>query len=268
MNIGDGRQLFDTVFPVVSRARAAILDVYHSGRFETEEKSDKSPVTVADKASNTIITEGLARIFPKIPVVSEESRSGDQQQAADWFWLVDPLDGTKEFIRRNGEFTINVALVDGTGAPRWGLVDVPLYDQSFFAGGGEAFCRTAEGVRPLPALRPVHPHESLIVAVSRSHQGSADDWLREHRVPVRQLVYSGSAIKFCWLAEGRIDFYPRLLPTMGWDTAAGQALVEAVGGVVTGIENGQPLRYRPRAEINPTFVACRPPADEFTTSRF
>lgn len=242
---------------MVLEARRAVLDVYQSGDFDTEEKTDKSPITRADRASHKILSEGLSRLFPEVPVISEESRSKDYAGGRDLFWLVDPLDGTKEFVRRTGEFTINVGLVDAKGHPLWGLVDVPLSDRTYFGGGGAAFCRTVGGVSRLNPLSATSSDQPLRVAVSRSHQGAADEWLREHNVVVKDLVYAGSAVKFCWIAEGSIDLYVRLLPTMGWDTAAGQAVVEAVGGRVTTLD-GDALTYRPHAEANPEFVASRP----------
>jgi 3'(2'), 5'-bisphosphate nucleotidase len=246
------------VQPIIEQAREAVLAVYESGRFLTEEKSDHSPVTAADRASHAILLEGLERLDGHVPVISEESRERDKVADATPFWLVDPLDGTKEFLRRSGEFTINVALVGGDGQPVWGLVDVPLYGRTYFGGEGRAFYQDQTGVHPLGMLSPITEFEAVRVALSRSHLGTAEDWLKSHQVVVRSTVYAGSAVKFCWVAEGRVDLYVRLRPTMGWDTAAGQAIVEAVGGYVRHAETGEPLTYRPHAEVNPSFVASRP----------
>lgn len=261
MNQEQRRMLAQQVQPVVEEARQAILAVYHSGLFETEEKSDHSPVTAADRASHGILMDGLRPVLADVPIISEESRHADQVTHGSLFWLVDPLDGTKEFIRRSGEFTINIALVDGSGVPIWGMVDVPLAGTTYYGGDGEVLCRDAQGVRALPPLEMKDASEEMTVALSRSHQGAADDWLREHGIRPKRLVYSGSAVKFCWVAEGRVDLYVRLRPTMGWDTAAGQALVEAAGGGIRDLD-GNPLRYRPRAEVNPYFIAFRPLTDE------
>lgn len=258
MNEEERNRLADLVYPIILEARSAVLKVYRSGSFDTQEKSDHSPVTAADRASHQILTAGLSGVFPDIPVISEEAQEsplplGDRER----FWLVDPLDGTKEFVRQSGEFTINVGLIDRSGRPLWGLVDVPLSGATYVGGGGGAFRRDASGDTRLGLLQPAVPGQDAVVALSRSHQGAADDWLREHHVKVRRLVYSGSAVKFCWTAEGRVDLYVRLLPTMGWDTAAGQAIVESVGGHVHTMD-GVPLTYEPAARKNPHFVAARP----------
>lgn len=258
MNGEECKSLADAVYPVILEAREAVLKVYRSGRFDTEEKSDHSPVTAADRASHKVLSEGLSRLFPEVPVVSEEAHEeplplGDGAR----YWLVDPLDGTKEFIRQTGEFTINVGLVDRSGRPIWGLVDVPLSGRTYVGGGGGAFSRDASGDMPLEPLKPATAGQGAVVALSRSHQGAADDWLRAHHIAVKRLVYAGSAVKFCWAAEGRVDLYVRLRPTMGWDTAAGQAILESVGGSVHTME-GVPLRYEPAARVNPFFVAGRP----------
>ncbi len=253
------RELFERVWPVVERARSAILDVYASGDFSTQEKSDHSPVTRADQASHEILWEGLAPILPKVPIVSEEmGESRTESTGKDSrFWLVDPLDGTKEFIRKNGEFTINVALVNETGFPVWGLVDVPLQGRTYVGGLGSAFWIQRDHIVSLPALRHLLPQDARRVALSRSHQGTVDEWLKANRIPVATLVYAGSAVKFCWVANATVDLYVRLLPTMGWDTAAGQALIEAVGGSVVTLD-GHRLKYHPFAEVNPSFVASAP----------
>jgi 3'(2'), 5'-bisphosphate nucleotidase len=256
-------QLADAVHPLVMEARRAVLGVYESGRYGEEQKEDNTPVTDADRASHNILVGGLAELFPDIPVISEESRGADQEHSGSFFWLVDPLDGTKEFIRGTGEFTINVALVDQQGSPVWGLVDVPLQQRSYVGYGAHAFVREAGGDTALHRLAPMDPAKPRAVALSRSHRGAVDEWLREHHIEAERVVYAGSAVKFCWLAEGRIDLYVRLMPTMGWDTAAGQALVEAVGGTVHALPGGR-LTYRPRAEVNPSFAAQAPQAQPGT----
>nr|WP_243239281.1 3'(2'),5'-bisphosphate nucleotidase CysQ [Sulfobacillus harzensis] len=244
--------------PVVEEARAAILAVYHSGDFHTEAKLDNSPVTEADRASHRILTAGLAKLTPDIPVVSEEA-VGTRPTIKEGhpFWLVDPLDGTKEFVRRLDNFTINVGLVDGEGVARFGFVDIPVEGRSFVGGQGRAWVWDETGQKLLAPLGAASPAEPLRVAMSRSHRGQAEEWLSDHHLPVKDLVYAGSAIKFAWIAEGRVDLYVRLLPTMGWDTAAGQAVLNAVGAEVVTLE-GSPLRYRPGAFPNPHFVASRP----------
>lgn len=251
------------VHPVVLEARRAVVAVYESGRYGAEQKADQTPVTDADRASHQILVEGLSQGFPEIPVISEESRGADRERAGSYYWLVDPLDGTKEFIRGTGEFTINVALIASDGVAVWGLVDVPLQQRSYIGFAQQAFIRELGGDTPLPPLAVPDPDKPRVIALSRSHRGAADTWMSERGITPGQVVYAGSAVKFCWVAEGSVDLYVRLLPTMGWDTAAGQALVEAVGGTVQTMA-GQRLRYQPRAEVNPSFVAQAPTAPATT----
>lgn len=250
-------QLADAVHPVVLQARDAIVAVYHSGHMGATHKADNTPVTDADRASHDILVAGLAQRFPDIPVISEESRGADLTAGGSYFWLVDPLDGTKEFIRGTGEFTVNVALVDPSGIPIWGLVDVPMQQKSYIGYQQRAFVRTRSGDAVLDRLASIPPSHPRAVALSRSHQGTVDEWLQTHHIPVDRVVYAGSAVKFCWIADGAVDLYVRLLPTMGWDTAAGQALVEAVGGSVRSLQDER-LSYRPYAQVNPSFRAERP----------
>lgn len=244
--------------PVIHEAREAILAIYTSGEFQTEEKADQSPVTAADRASHEILVRGLRDVTPDIPVVSEEVVGARPKIESDrLFWLVDPLDGTKEFVRHSDEFTINLALVDSNGVPRFGILDIPSEGRTFIAGDGRGWVWDGTRRAPLSPLNPRNREAGLVVALSRSHRGQAEDWLSEQGIRVREMVYAGSAIKFAWIAEGRVDLYLRLRPTMGWDTAAGQALLEQLGGTVQTLR-GQPLRYQPGAFVNPDFVAARP----------
>lgn len=255
--MSDGEALYETIKPIVEQARQAVLTVYQSGVFHTTEKSDHTPVTAADEASHHILVEGLQDIFHGVPTISEESRQADQAAHLSQFWLIDPLDGTKEFIRRSGEFTINVALLDSQGSPVWGLIDVPLTGRTYVGGLGASFYAEGNGKTPLPPLLPIPHHQPRRVTVSRSHRGQTDEWLAQRGIPIQEVIYAGSAVKFCWVQEGRADLYVRLMPTMGWDTAAGQALVEAVGGTVCSVD-GSRLTYHPWAEVNPGFVVSRP----------
>ncbi len=254
-------ELMAALEPVVEEARKAVLAVYRSGRFDTQEKADHSPVTAADKVSHDILVDGLRRITPEIPVISEESvGGGPDTPPRGLFWLVDPLDGTKEFIRKSGEFTINLALVDDLGIPQLGIIDVPIQGRTYRGSAAGAAVLGADGATThLPRLTPISEARALAVALSRSHQGQAEGWLDAHQIRTRRVVYAGSAIKFCWIAEGRVDLYVRLRPTMGWDTAAGQAIVEAVGGSVCAFD-GTPLTYLPGAHTNPNFIASAPRA--------
>ncbi|MCY0877667.1 MAG: 3'(2'),5'-bisphosphate nucleotidase CysQ [Firmicutes bacterium] len=254
MTDGGPAALFEALVPVLLKARAAILDVWASGQYETHAKSDASPVTRADKASHHILVDGLSRLWPEIPVVSEESAEHETLPEFSRFWLVDPLDGTKEFLRGSGEFTINVALVD-EGLPVFGVVDVPLARLMYAGGDGRGWRRDDRGVQPLAALAPDGAAAGWVVAVSRSHRDATfEAWLQAQGIVAREVRFAGSALKFCWIAEGTADVYPRLKPTMAWDTAAGQALVEAMGGQVLDL-SGRPLRYRSTSLVNPSFVA-------------
>lgn len=237
------------------RAAAAILDHYREA-IDHHHKSDGSPVTAADRAAEAIILEGLARLTPRLSIVSEEAFSEGRTPdiaLTSPFWLVDPLDGTKEFLRRNGEFTVNIALVTAE-APILGVVLLPATGECFGGAVDQgAFRQIGDGgAEPIQARRP--PAEGLTVLSSRSH---ADDRaLAEYLAPlkVRERVIAGSSLKFCRIAEGRADLYPRFGPTMEWDTAAGHAILSAAGGSVTS-PDGAPFRYGKPGFGNGAFVA-------------
>jgi len=251
--------LLPGVLRVARAAGRAISMVYTRTDLGVETKADQSPLTAADSAAHDVIAAGLARLAPDIPLWSEESAAIDWDTRRHWqeFWLVDPLDGTKEFIKRNGEFTVNIALVRGHTSVL-GVVHAPVLKRDYYGSAGAGAFRSDDGspgelirVRS-PALPPVR------VAGSRSHRGSSlDDILA--RLGDHTLVSMGSSLKFCLVAEGEADFYPRLGPTSEWDTAAAQAVVEAAGGAVLDLQ-GQPLRYNTRQEVlNPFFIACGDP---------
>jgi 3'(2'), 5'-bisphosphate nucleotidase len=251
-----------------------VLDVYR-GPFEVKCKDDSSPVTAADHKSQAAILAKLRREFPGIPVLSEEGAHADYELRSLWpvCWLVDPLDGTKEFVRRNGEFTINIALVQD-GSPRLGVVYVPLAAMMYWgstagafravvpAGAEEPEERAQEvafalgaGATPLPLA--TQSADTVSVVVSRSHADQATaDYLRRLEArgrPVLSLA-AGSARKTCLLAEGVADVYPRFGPTMEWDTAAGQAILEATGGRMVDVRTRERLAYNKPTLVNPPFV--------------
>jgi 3'(2'), 5'-bisphosphate nucleotidase len=236
------------------RAGAVILEVY-AAEFDVHRKSDESPVTLADHRSEAIIVAALHEIAPEIPVIAEElaEAHGLPTVAPPLFWLVDPLDGTKEFVARNGEFSINIGLVEGD-RPVLGLIHVPAKDLTYAAAGPGTATRQEGRGAPAPIAARSPPASGLVVTHSRSHNTSAkvDAFLQGMNV-ARRLV-SGSAYKFCLIAEGSADLYPRFGPTMEWDTAAGQAILEAAGGSVTTIE-GAPFRYGKPGFLNGGFVA-------------
>ncbi|HCY14473.1 MAG: 3'(2'),5'-bisphosphate nucleotidase [Curvibacter sp. GWA2_64_110] len=255
-------ELLPQVVRIAHEAGAAIMDIYSAmpaTGHQIIRKEDGSPLTQADLAAHQVIARALARLTPDIPVVSEEdSASQAHRQPRGRFWLVDPLDGTKEFLARNGEFTVNIALVqDGVavlgvvvapalGLAYWGAADLGAFRQS--RRGTEAI-RVASGQE-----RSGCP---LRVLASKSHMNAeTQDFLR--RLGPHELIQSGSSLKFCRLAEGSADLYPRLGSTCEWDTAAGQAVLEAAGGRVSQLD-GAPLRYGKPDVVNPHFIATTVP---------
>jgi len=267
-------ELLDELTTIVSAASAAILAI-RAGALKTHAKADHSPVTAADHASEMVILAGLARLLPDVAVISEEATALSISASApsDPFILVDPLDGTRELIAGRDEFTINVAIVVG-GRPQLGIVAAPAQGVLWrgIVGKGAERLRLAAG-RPATAAEErtvVHvraaPRASMIAAASRSHLDPQTEAFLA-RLPIAEWRTSGSAIKFCQLAEGTADVYPRLSTTCEWDVAAGEALLSAAGGVVT-TPRGAPLTYG-RREANfriPGFVAWGDPtaANHFT----
>ncbi|MDX2298125.1 MAG: 3'(2'),5'-bisphosphate nucleotidase CysQ [Xanthomonadaceae bacterium] len=238
---------------IAQRAGAAIMAVY-ARDFDVSAKDDASPLTEADMAAHRLIVAGLQQLTPDIPVLSEESAQIDWAVRQRWsrYWLVDPLDGTREFIKRNGEFTVNIALIDGD-APVLGVVYAPALDELAFALRGRgAFVRMGEDDVALTTRRPALA--PLRVAASRSHRDARTQAALE-RMGEIECLGLGSSLKFLRIAEGRADVYPRFGPTSEWDTAAAQCVLEAAGGAVLGMD-GAPLRYnRKDSLLNPDFIA-------------
>lgn len=254
MKVEVGRALLDGVRDIASKASERVLEVYRSA-FEVARKPDRSPLTEADLASHRIIAAELGRLTPGIPILSEESAEDvDFATRAGWsrYWLVDPLDGTKDFVKRNGEFTVNVALIEGH-APVLGVVAAPakgiVYAAARALGARRYGPRGA--VSPLavraPAAKPWR------VAASRSHADARTEAFI-HNLGPSERISIGSSLKFCLVAEGAIDVYPRFGPTCEWDTAAAQCVAEEAGGRVT--DTGlAPLRYNTRKSLlNPYFL--------------
>jgi 3'(2'), 5'-bisphosphate nucleotidase len=245
------------------RAGEAILAVY-ARDFGVEAKADRSPLTEADLASHRVLVAGLGALAPGIPVLSEESPASEVAGRRRWrrLWLIDPLDGTREFVKKNGEFCVCIALVED-GVPVLGVVHAPVGDTGWSALAGEGVWKHGpEGreqrLAPRPASVTPPTLAGLRVAASRSHLDVRTAALLE-RLPGAERVALGSALKFGLLAEGRLDLYPRFGPTSEWDTAAGQCLVEAMGGAVLDLE-GRPLRYNQRDTlINGDFLALSDP---------
>jgi 3'(2'), 5'-bisphosphate nucleotidase len=241
------------VCEIARKAGAAIMDIYE-GVIEVEMKGDATPLTTADQAAHSIIATGLQELYPDIPLLSEEGKSipFDERKAWRQFWLVDPLDGTKEFIKRNGEFTVNIALIED-GFPTAGVVHLPAIGKTYYGAKGEGAWLKQGDAPPVP----IHPRilpagAGLAVVMSRSHPSSElDDYLKN--IDVAESVSVGSSLKFCTVAEGKADLYPRLGPTMEWDTAAGQAIVESAGGKVVDLAGNQ-LRYNKKELLNSSFI--------------
>jgi 3'(2'), 5'-bisphosphate nucleotidase len=247
------KSLLPEVVAIARRAGSRILDVYNSPSFDVSQKDDDSPLTAADLASHKAIVEGLSELTPEIPILSEESSSTEYEARRSWetLWVVDPLDGTKEFIKRNGEFTVNIALVHDH-RPILGVVHVPALGVDYFGADGLGAFKVEGGEN-----RSIHvtaqASSPVRVVGSRSHRGPLLDQYLEKLGP-HEIVSMGSSLKFCIVAEGGADVYPRLGPTSEWDTAAAQAVVEAAGGQVVDTE-GRPLRYNARDELlNPYFL--------------
>lgn len=246
--------LREHVIQLAQDAAAAILGIYDSD-FAVEHKDDDSPLTAADLAAHRCIVDGLARLTPDIPVLSEESAhevSAAQRRQWSRLWLVDPLDGTREFIKRNGEFTVNIALIEN-GVAVYGVVQAPVTGVLWHGGGGMGSFRRENGVEtPLRARAPATP--PLRVAASRSHRDGRTQAFIDHMGEV-EILGLGSSLKFCRIAEGSLDVYPRFGPTSEWDTAAGQCVLEGAGGAVLDPE-GRPFRYNQRETVlNGDFVA-------------
>jgi 3'(2'), 5'-bisphosphate nucleotidase len=245
--------LKDELVTVARKAGAVILDIYNRD-FQAAQKADRSPVTEADTAAEAVIVEALARLAPDIPVVAEEqcAKDGVPAVAPARFFLVDPLDGTKEFIARNGEFTVNIALIED-GRPVLGVVYLPVPDACYAGAGGKAERRLGTGAPEAIAARAT-PAAGLTMAISRSHADGEVERAKARGLNVTGTIVAGSSLKFCRLAEGAADLYPRFGTTMEWDTAAGQAVLEAAGGRVETVE-GAPLAYGKNGFKNPHFIA-------------
>lgn len=245
--------LATSIRDIAVRAGEEIMAVYE-GAIEVREKEDKSPVTDADDRAERLILDALGRLDPSLPVVAEESAAKGQvpELGNGPFWLVDPLDGTKEFISRNGEFTVNIALVVDD-APVIGVVYAPVPQRLFVAyGPGKVFAED-RGSAPRPIAAAASAPDGLVVVASRSHSNpETEAYLAE--LTVKRMASAGSSLKFCLVAAGEADIYPRLGPTNEWDTAAGHAVLAAAGGSVRTLD-GQPLRYRKPTLRNPPFVA-------------
>jgi 3'(2'), 5'-bisphosphate nucleotidase len=255
MNDSPNSRLLEAVRRIARDAGRAIMNVYAS-EFDVELKDDRSPLTAADRAAHETIVAGLGTLEPAWPVLSEESAPESIVQRRSWhrYWLVDPLDGTKEFIKRNGEFTVNIALIDGH-EPVLGVVFAPVIDSLYsgIVGVGAWLQQDDNAPRSIAVTKP--PANPLRVVGSRSHASPALREYLEHLGP-HEVQPMGSSLKICLVAAGLADVYPRHGPTSEWDTAAAHAVLEAAGGSMMDMM-GNPLRYNARDDLlNPHFIAC------------
>ncbi len=247
----DAAQTLQAIIAIADQAGAEIMTIYEKGTV-VESKADNSPVTEADRVGEAVILEGLRKLTSDIPIVAEESvAAGDVPDVGDGpFWLVDPLDGTKEFISRNGEFTVNIALVDGR-EPLLGVVLAPAIGTTWWGARSEGSKRRKDGAVETIKVRPAPEHGGIAVA-SRSHRDDQTNaWLQARGI--EETISAGSSLKFCLVAEGRADFYPRFAPTMEWDVAAGDAVLRAAGGRITNTE-GEAFVYNKPDFRNTGFI--------------
>ncbi len=254
----DNSAICNEILRLSLAAGEVVMDVYEGDDLGARAKSDASPVTLADERADALIGAGLRAAFPDIPVVTEEDDDSHRNLVAERFFLVDPLDGTKEFIKRRGEFTVNIALIE-EGAPRFGVVHAPALGRTFWtAPEGGALARDGGGpVRPISVADA--ENSALRIVASKSHRDAATDAYIA-RYDVAECVSAGSSLKFCLVAAGEADFYPRLGRTMEWDTAAGHAVLGAAGGMVERFDGDGPLLYGKPGYENPFFIARAPSA--------
>ena len=257
----DEQAIADLACKAAERASSAILNIYHSESFQMELKEDRSPLTAADRESHQILSEMLGTTG--WPVLSEEGSDIPYAERKDWpiFWMIDPLDGTKEFLKKNGEFTVNIALMQNA-EPVFGVVAIPVQQKIYFGPvKGHVYCLESDGTK-----RVLKPHASinlaargLRVVASRSHMDERTTAMIAGLIePV--LLSRGSSLKFLLLAEGEADVYPRFAPTMEWDTAAADAILRALQVSILEVDTEKPLRYNKEDLRNPFFMS-RPPLE-------
>ena len=259
--------LIQEILRIAHQAGEEILEVYNDDApLDVSLKEDDSPLTLADSRANAVIVAGLKELDDLMPIITEEAEMSPFEERSQWHrhWLVDPLDGTKEFISRNGEFTVNIALIEN-GAPILGVVHVPVTGVTYYGGtlvNGAWIMSEGEDKQPLePTLIETSGSVARFVA-SRNHRGAQVDQLIQQaatKFDAIEVVSMGSSLKMCLLAEGKADCYPRLAPTSEWDTAAAHAVLRAAGGEIYQTDF-QPLRYNQKADIlNPHFIALGDP---------
>jgi 3'(2'), 5'-bisphosphate nucleotidase len=255
--------MIDHVIEIARKASEEILKVYEKADLGVEYKADDSPLTEADKRAHELITRELENLDGNIPVISEESADIPFSERSSWkkLWLVDPLDGTKEFIKRNGEFTVNIALIEN-GEPVFGVISIPVRGHVYYGQkDGGAFFVDDSGAKKRP-LKTDSSGRRPVIAVSRSHLSPGDESLIASLGA--ETISAGSALKFALVAEGGADIYSRFGPTWEWDTAAGHAVAAAAGAVVMGLR-GEPLLYNKEVIKHEGFIVCIPELREKLT---
>ena len=257
-------KLADVMRRLALEAGDKIMEIYADPDFEVRSKSDDSPVTAADEAADEIISAGLRAAFPDVALVTEE-QSASHDQKVSTFLIVDPLDGTKEFIKRRGDFTVNIAYVVD-GVPVRGIVYAPAKDRLFYTDAAgvsveESGVFAKDKVGPVVPIKVTTPdNDGLLVVASKSHRDQAtDDYINKYNV--KDSKSAGSSLKFCLVATGEADIYPRVGRTMEWDTAAGHAVLTGAGGDVVRFDDHTPLRYGKGDFANPFFIAYAPGVD-------
>ena len=249
---------------IAQKAGDEIMKVYQQD-FDVDYKKDNSPLTKADIKSNEIITESLKNIYPEIPILSEENKEVPYNIRKNWeyFWCIDPLDGTKEFVKKNGEFTVNIALIH-KDTPVLGVIYAPVLEILYYAQKNQGAFKQEKNKKPqrLPIYHNLK-NNTLKVIVSKSHYNQeTKDFVNNLKSQYKNykkidFINIGSSLKFCLIAEGKADIYPRLAPTMEWDIAAGQAIVEQAGGEVIEFKTQNFLKYNKQNLLNPWFVTKR-----------
>ena len=248
--------LIESLISISKEAGEAILKIYDLDDLGISHKEDNSPLTLADKASNEVICSQLEKLTPEIPILSEEGKgiSFDKRKNWDTFWLIDPLDGTKEFIKKNGEFTVNIALINHF-KPILGIVYAPVLNTIWYGSASEGAFKIIKDKKPekINVLR-YDNNETVKVVSSRSHSNNTklEEFLTDY--PKHELVFMGSSIKICLVADGSAHIYPRLGPTMEWDTAAAHAVVKFAGGNILDMEDKNELSYNKENLLNPSFL--------------
>ena len=242
----------EDIVRIAQEAGDAIMQIYTKD-FSIEYKDDKAPLTEADTISNEIICDALEKLYPNIPIMSEENKQTEYEERKEWeyYWCIDPIDGTKEFIKKNDEFTVNIALIH-KNTPVLGVVYAPAIDEMYKAKKGEGAFKNNQ---KLPLQTNPNPKEKLYVVASKSHLSpETQEFIDNLETKEIEQVSKGSSLKLCMVAEGKADFYPRLAPTMEWDTAAADAVVREAGKMTCQFENNQPMVYNKENLLNPWFV--------------